>query len=317
MKPTLSIIFFTVISGAGLGLLSLLALVDVCPDDILPKPAFTTGIALALALIVAGLASSALHLAKPSNAWRAFSRFRTSWLSREAVFAAALIGVAFVYGGSVAAGVHDAIRVPIAVVTSVLCCAVLFCTAMIYASLKPIRQWHTRWTPANYLLLGHWSGALVLLALALAYDARPMPFVWLALSIGLGAFAAKVAYWGVVSDATNALTLERAIGVREGVRPPGMTVAQARLFDAGHSHGTFLTNEFGFTLARTHATALRACALLLAFGIPAVTLVMGWRNAGIAGVVAALCIMGLFAERWLFFAEARHTVRLYHGDART
>jgi DMSO reductase anchor subunit len=317
MKPTFSIIFFTVISGAGLGLLSLLALADVCPVDTLPKSAFTTGIALALVFLVAGLGSSTLHLAKPSNAWRAFSRFRTSWLSREAVFAAMLVGVAFVYGASVAGGLRDAIRVPIAVLTSLLCCAVLFCTAMIYASLKPIRQWHTRWTPANYLLLGHWSGALVLFALALAHEARPTPFVWLALAIGLAAVAVKLGYWRAAAGAGGAITLERAIGVREGVRPPKMTVAQARLFDAGHSHGTFLTNEFGFTLAREHATALRVCAVLLAFGIPAAALVAGLGNAGIAAMVAALCIIGLFAERWLFFAEARHTVRLYHGDART
>ena len=317
MKPTFSIIFFTVISGAGLGLLSLLALADLCPVETLPKPAFTSGIALALALIFVGLASSTLHLAKPSNAWRAFSRFRTSWLSREAVFAAALAVVAFVYGGSIASGVRAAIRLPIAALTSLLCCTVLFCTAMIYASLKPIRQWHTPWTPVNYLLLGHWSGALALLALALTYEAQPMPFVALATTVGVTAFAGKLAYWRAVADATRAVTLERAIGVREGVHPPGMTLAQARLFDAGHSHGTFLTSEFGFTLARNHASALKACALLLAFGMPAIALASGMRNPAIADVVAALCIMGLLAERWLFFAEARHTVRLYHGDART
>jgi DMSO reductase anchor subunit len=317
MKPTFSIIFFTVISGAGLGLLSLLALADLCPVETLPKSALTSGIALALVLIFVGLASSTLHLAKPSNAWRAFSRFRTSWLSREAVFAAALGIVAFVYGGSTADGVRDAIRLPIAALTSVLCWTVLFCTAMIYASLKPIRQWHTRWTPVNYLLLGHWSGALALLALALTYEARPMPFVWLAIVFGVAALAGKLAYWRAMADGTGAVTLERAIGVREGVRPPGMTVAQARLFDAGHSHGTFLTSEFGFTLARKHATALRGCALLLAFGIPAVALAAGMRNPAIADIVAVIGITGLLAERWLFFAEARHTVRLYHGDART
>ncbi len=96
-----------------------------------------------------------------------------------------------------------------------------------------------------------------------------------------------------------------------------MSVAQARLFDAGHSHGTFLTHEFGFTLARRHASALRAAALLLVFGVPAFALAAGISSAGAAAAVAALCILGLLAERWLFFAEARHTVRLYHGDART
>src|SRR5450759_1527075 len=97
MKPSLSIVFFTVSSGAGLGLLALLALGDLL-EHALPSDALMRGIALALTLVAAGLASSVLHLAKPSNAWRAFSRFRTSWLSREAVFAACLAAAAFGYG---------------------------------------------------------------------------------------------------------------------------------------------------------------------------------------------------------------------------
>src|SRR5271154_5034570 len=98
MKPSLSIIFFTVSSGAGLGLLALLGLADLMAHA-LPSSALLQGIVVALALLAAGLASSALHLAKPANAWRAFSRFRTSWLSREAVFAACLFPVAIVYAG--------------------------------------------------------------------------------------------------------------------------------------------------------------------------------------------------------------------------
>ena len=105
--------------------------------------------------------------------------------------------------------------------------------------------------------------------------------------------------------------------MREGVRPPGVTVAQARLLDAGHSHGTFLTNEFGFRLARRHATALRVAALALGFGVPLGWILVGNANAWCALAAAVFCIIGLLAERWLFFAEARHTVRLYHGDART
>jgi len=317
VKPTFSIIFFTVVSGAGLGLLSLLALADLCPVRPLPRNALTTGVALALALITVGLASSVLHLAKPSNAWRAFARFRTSWLSREAVFSAALGAVTLAYGWSMAAGVSGPPRVALAAIVCVLACTVLYCTAMIYASLKPIRQWHTRWTPANYLLLGHWSGALLMLAVATAYGVDPVPFVWLAACIGVAALSAKLVYWRAIRDDSAAPTLERAIGVREGVRAPGVSVAQARLFDVGHSHGTFLTNEFGFTLARQHATLIRGAALALAFGLPALVIIAGARGALLAALVAGCCIIGLLAERWLFFAEARHTVRLYHGDART
>ncbi|HEY1461236.1 MAG TPA: DmsC/YnfH family molybdoenzyme membrane anchor subunit [Casimicrobiaceae bacterium] len=317
MKPTFSIVFFTVISGAGLGLLSLLALADLCVTRVLPREMLVPGIATGFSLVAMGLASSTLHLAKPSNAWRAFSRFRTSWLSREAVLAAKLMALTLIYAGLAFTDAPAAIRLPVAALVFLLSCSVLFCTAMIYASLKPIRQWHTRWTPACYVLLGHWSGSLLLLALAIRYGADVRAYAWLAAALGVAALAAKAGYWRAAASQARMLTIERAIGVREGVRPPGVTVAQARLFDAGHSHGTFLTNEFGFVLARRHARALRAAALLLAFAAPGAAWAAGARSAAAVAMFAVVCIIGLMAERWLFFAEARHTVRLYHGDART
>ena len=206
--------------------------------------------------------------------------------------------------------------------TLVLAWAALVSTAMIYASLKPIRQWHTFWTPLNYLLLGHWSGALLLAAMACAYVGASAPFLVLAGVLGALGLAAKLAYWHAIGErgagSAAAPTLERAIGVPAGVHGPGpVSVMHARLLDVGHSHGTFLTKEFGFELARRHARALRWAALALGFGLPLAWLVSGmqrWQP----GLAAALCgIIGLLAERWLFFAEARHTVRLYHGDPRT
>jgi DMSO reductase anchor subunit len=333
MKPSLSILFFTVSSGAGLGLLALLALGDLL-DHALPSDALMKGIALALTLVAAGLASSVLHLAKPANAWRAFSRFRTSWLSREAVFAACLAPVAFGYGVLVWTDEHGALRALAALVVALLSWAVLVSTAMIYASLKPIRQWYSAWTPVNYLLLGHWSGAVLLLALARVHAAQVRSLGWLAGGLGIAALIAKIGHWQAISaGARDAPTLERAIGVPEyankypnkyaneyanrGARPPGMTVARARLFEVGHSHGTFLTDEFGFVLARRNAVALRLAALAAGFGVPAAWIVSGATNAPVAWLAAIVCLAGLLAERWLFFAEAQHTVRLYHGAPRT
>ena len=325
MKPSLSILFFTVSSGAGLGLLALLALGDLL-DHALPSDALMQGIALALTLVAAGLASSVLHLAKPANAWRAYSRFRTSWLSREAVFAACLAPVAFGYGALVWTDEGGALRTLAALVVVLLSWAVLVSTAMIYASLKPIRQWYSAWTPVNYLLLGHWSGAVLLLALGRVHSAQVRSLGWLAGGLGIAALIAKIGHWQAISaGARDAPTLERAIGVpdypnkyaNKGVRPPGMTVARARLFDVGHSHGTFLTDEFGFVLARRNALALRIAALTAGFGIPAAWIVSGATNAPVAWLAAIVCLAGLLAERWLFFAEAQHTVRLYHGAPRT
>jgi DMSO reductase anchor subunit len=325
MKPSLSIIFFTVSSGAGLGLLALLALGDLL-DVALPPGPLMQGVAIALALVAAGLASSVLHLAKPTNAWRAFSRFRTSWLSREAVFAACLFPVALGYGALAWADENGPLSVVAALAAVLLSWAVLASTAMIYASLKPIRQWHSAWTPANYLLLGHWSGAVLLLGLARVHAAHERSFGWLAAMLGVAALISKVGHWRAMTvGARDAPTLERAIGVprypneypNKGVHPPGMTVARARLFDVGHSHGTFLTDEFGFVLARRNAVLLRVAALAAGFVVPAAWIVSGATNAPAALTAAIVCLAGLLAERWLFFAEAQHTVRLYHGAPRT
>src|SRR6478752_5569915 len=126
MKPALSIVFFTVASGAGLGLLALLALADLCPVPLLSPAALPRGIALALLLIAAGLASSVLHLAQPSHAWRAFARFRPSWLSREAVLAALLFPLTFSYLLAVALGTAGMARMLLAVVVCVLSWGLLF-----------------------------------------------------------------------------------------------------------------------------------------------------------------------------------------------
>src|SRR5262249_10992868 len=147
MKPAFSIIFFTVGSGAGLGLLALAALFDLVSPDALSSQTLWRSALFALILIAASLASSTMHLANPKNAWRSLARVRTSWLSREAAFALALFPVAGLYLVLAAKGNTGPARAVLALASVLLAWAVLFCTAMIYASLKPIRQWHTWWTP--------------------------------------------------------------------------------------------------------------------------------------------------------------------------
>jgi DMSO reductase anchor subunit len=70
-------------------------------------------------------------------------------------------------------------------------------------------------------------------------------------------------------------------------------------------------------LARRNALALRLAALTAGFGVPAAWIVSGATHAPTAWLAAIVCLGGLLAERWLFFAEAQHTVRLYHGAPRT
>ncbi|MGB2893464.1 MAG: DmsC/YnfH family molybdoenzyme membrane anchor subunit, partial [Albidovulum sp.] len=84
MHPAPSVILFTTLSGAGFGLLFVLATGAVA---VFGLEAFLLW-GLGYLLATAGLLASTFHLGRPERAMRAFSQWRTSWLSREAWAAA-------------------------------------------------------------------------------------------------------------------------------------------------------------------------------------------------------------------------------------
>ena len=167
MHPAFSVLVFTVLSGAGYGLILLMVLGHLMGlGELQDRNLLLSGGVLSLLLISIGLLASTLHLANPKNAWRAFSRFKTSWLSREAVFAILFYPFVILYlAGIWFMGAElSVIFAAAGMISAVLALVTLFCTSMIYASLKTIRQWNSALTPVNYLVLGIMSGSLLLLA---------------------------------------------------------------------------------------------------------------------------------------------------------
>src|SRR5882672_9828309 len=163
MHPALSIVFFTTASGAGFALLLLLGL--GAPLGLLPPSASFgfAGLAVAVLLATGGLASSALHLGRPERAWRAFSQWRSSWLSREGVMAVATFVPAAIFAiGWIFFGATPGMIGLLGILAAALAAGTIYCTGMIYASLKPIHQWHNRWVVPNYLALGIMAGFLLL-----------------------------------------------------------------------------------------------------------------------------------------------------------
>jgi len=307
MRPAPSVIFFTVLSGAGLGLFALLALAQLSgwPSALGPGMHFIGGM-LALALVAAGLASSSLHLANPKNAWRAVTRLRTSWLSREAVLAMVFFPIALGYLVAVRFELGAEIQVTLGLLGVALAWATLFSTGMIYACLKTIPQWNDRLVPAAYLLNGHLSGALFLLALAAADRKPTFGYVVVVLvALGLAGTTKWLYFRKFAAPGAGGHSAASAIG---------MTAAQAKLLDAGHTHGTFLTHEFLFQLGRKRSRQLRTLFFLLSLVIPALVIAFGAGDPLTLASIALLSLTGLVIERWLFFAEAQHVVRLFHGQ---
>jgi sulfite dehydrogenase (quinone) subunit SoeC len=311
MHPALSIVFFTTASGAGFALLMLLGL--GAPLGLLPAPAGFgfAGLAIALVLAGGGLASSAFHLGRPERAWRAFSQWRSSWLSREGVFSvltfipAAIFGIGWVFFGTTWGLVGLC-----GFLAAALAAATIYCTGMIYASLKPIHQWYNPWVVPNYFVLGLMSGLLVLDFLVRLWEPHPAGATLLTLVVVLLAWWSKERYWRSIDTSSAPSTVASAtlLGSR----------GKVRLLERPHTEDNYLLKEMGFTIARRHRMRLRRIARLAGFALPGLltllALLFGGATAVIAaGLGAASASLGLIAERWLFFAEAKHTVTLYYG----
>ncbi|OMH31748.1 DmsC/YnfH family molybdoenzyme membrane anchor subunit [Motiliproteus sp. MSK22-1] len=308
MHPAFSVLIFTVASGAGYGLLALLIMGHLMGmTQLQDNTVVLTAGSLSLALITGGLLTSTLHLANPKNAWRAFSRFKTSWLSREAVFAILVYPFALTYLLSSWASEELNLLTQLAgILTLILSMMTLFCTSMIYASLKTIRQWNTSLTPLNYLVLGLMSGSLLLVTVqGLVQGSAAQSLQSLALLLVVLGASVKLIYLFWIGKPAGS-TINTATG---------FTQAKVRLLDAGHTADTFLTNEFGYEAGADKLLRLRAAMLVLAFVVPFILMTL--TSTVMMLIAALLALAGLLVERWLFFAEARHVVRLFHGDQAT
>ena len=184
------------------------------------------------------------------------------------------------------------------------------CTAMIYASLKPIHAWHNAWVLPNYLLLAAMAGLLWCNLLAKLFLLPGSAVTWLALVAILLAWAIKHNHWRHIDGSAAKATPESATGLGK--------LGKVRLLDPPHSQSNYLRQEMGFQIARKHAGKLRRLTLLFAFLLPlALSLLLLGLDGAFAALVAALAAasasLGILIERWLFFAEAKHTVTLYYG----
>ena len=314
MHPALSVIFFTVASGAGFGLVAVVAALELLGGvPGLGRDGTLFAIGLGVLLATAGLLSSTLHLANPKNAWRAFFRFRSSWLSREGVFSVLFYPVMAVYvlGLWVHGGAEASTWTWVfALLMLVLALATVFTTGMIYASLRTIPQWHNALVPANYLLLGLASGAVLLTAIiGLAGAGAGAAVVGqLALTLVVLAGIAKAVYYYWIGQPQGP-SINTAVGLTRG---------RVRLLESGQSSQTFLDREFGFQPPAALLARLRLVVYVAGFVLPiALLLTLLATGQGAWGLPAAVLLLGgLLVERWLFFAEARHTVNLFYGQQR-
>lgn len=287
MHPAPSVILFSTLSGLGFGFLAFLGWGALIPSGW--AAFFLWGLGYALA--VAGLLASTFHLGNPKNALKAFTQWRTSWLSREAwasvvtLLLLAPVALSDIFG----------LGLPriIGQIGGTLALLTVFTTAMIYTQIKAIPRWH------------HWLTPVMFLSFALAGGATLSGRIWAPILL-LGVGAVLLALWRVGDGAFA--RAGQTMGTATGLDRLGVP----SVLDPAHTAGNYLKREMIFVVGRKHAAKLRKIALVLASAAPALILLLPLGALGIA-LAAVLHLAGALAARWLFFAEAEHVVGLYYG----
>jgi DMSO reductase anchor subunit len=295
MHPALSIILFTTLSGLGFGTFAWLGLGGV-PED--ARQAITVA---AFVFSVAGLSASSFHLGHPERAWRAFSQWRSSWLSREGVMAVITLGLVvpwwFLDG-------------PRWLGASLAVCALLtvYTTSMIYAQMKSVQQWNTPLTPVVFIFMSLAGGGL-LCALGAAFSRSTTASVVISVSaLLIVAWTAKYGWWRRADGDIEVSDVASATGLAAS--------GQVRLLESPHSGSNYLLDEMGFRVGRKHARTLRRIAIVAggAFPLLAIALSLVSESGAVFLLSTAILahLIGVLAERWLFFAEARHAVMSFY-----
>lgn len=323
MHPAFSVLFLTTLIGAGQGLFLALFSVEVYGElGLVPTPGsdfFATGSLLALVLLGLGLFASFFHLGRPERAWRTATKWRTSWLSREVIVLPAFMGVVFLYGlahwlqfnpplGVLPGDNFVLLTVLLGGLGTLLAFVLFVSTAMIYAAVKFLQEWHSPLTVVNYTLLGGASGFTLATALAAWAETGLVPF--------LAGWAIILTLLGLVSRVASLIrnarikpksTLQTAIGIKHP------TIQQK---SQGFMGGSFNTREFFHHRTPGFLRAVKWGFLITTFAIPtlllAVAMAMTVDPTNVLITAFAIQYLGLLAERWYFFAQANHPQNLYY-----
>ncbi len=321
MNPAFSVIFLTTLIGVSQGLfLALFTQQSYALFDLLPHQDarfYGWGALLALLFAMAGLIASFFHLGRPERAWRSAAQWRTSWLSREVIVLPAFMGMLFLYGASHLTGLDPVLltlpsglginaTVILGGIATMLAFALFVSTGMIYACLRFLQEWHSPLTVINFILLGGASGfTLATLYAAMLAPAQAGFFGgWAIIITLLGLLGRSSSLWRNARLRPKS-TLQTAIGIKH---PRIVQTAQ------GAMGGSFNTREFFHGKSEAFLGGMKVSFLLLAFAFPLLLLAfnLSYPSALLPGVAFVSQFAGLLAERWYFFAEAKHPQNLYY-----
>jgi len=290
MHPAPSIILFTVLSGFGFGLISIIGLLQFFNQISVVNIIIFSLIGLFFSTV--GLISSFFHLANKKNAIKSMSQWQTSWLSREAISSTFCLSI--VVGNIGWVFVQNLYINEVGIVLFLLSLFTIFTTSMIYAQLKTVPSWNNILTPALFIFAALAGGSILL-----------MDYASLVLLLIFGVL--QVLFWYIADQ--SFIYKETSVGTALGFSKN----EDIRAFDVAHTNRNYLLNEMVYRVARKHAIKIRYISFFAAFVFPMSLTLIFPGNFSVSVLIIASHLVGIYFSRWLFFAEAKHSVGFYYN----
>ena len=289
MHPAPSIILFTVLSGFGFGLISIIGLLQFLSVITMFDLIIYSIIGVIFATV--GLVSSFFHLANKKNAIKSLSQWQTSWLSREAI--ASIFCLLIVFGNIIWAVYQNNYVSEVGVVLFFLSLFTIFTTSMIYAQLKTVPSWNNALTPAIFVCAALTGGAILL-----------TDYASLVLLLVFGTL--QISFWYIADRGFQ--DKETSVGTALGYNKN----EEIRPFDVAHTNRNYLMNEMVYKVARKHSVKIRYISFFMAFVFPMSLILIFPNNFSVSVSAITIHLIGIYFSRWLFFAEAKHSVSFYY-----
>ena len=290
MHPAPSIILFTVLSGFGFGLISIVGLLQFLSQISVVNIIIFSLVGLFFSTV--GLISSFFHLANKKNAIKSLSQWQTSWLSREAI--SSIFCLWIVVGNIGWVFVQNRYINEVGIILFLLSLFTIFTTSMIYAQLKTVPSWNNMLTPAIFIFAGLAGGSILL-----------MDYASLVLLLIFGVL--QVLFWYNADQ--SFIYKETSVGTALGYSKN----EDIRSFDVAHTSRNYLLNEMVYKVARKHAIKIRYISFFSAFVLPMSLILVFPGNFSVSVLVIGIHFVGIYFSRWLFFAEAKHSVSFYYN----
>jgi len=313
MHPPISLIWFFLTAGISIGLFSFTYIMEFLTlfgkNTALQRDMMLISLIISLILIGLGAIGASFHLGHKLRAWKAIKRFRTSWLSREAVFSGAYGFTLFIYLVLKYFSVGPFWEHLFGITTFVLGWLSAFSTAMIYASNKFVLEWNTSISVLYYLNMYLMLGSSAFLALV--YHYRPefittyLFLTFLFLSLGL---AFRLAF-NIRRFYISRPTLNEALNIAHN-RP-------IRVLDTGTTTNNYCTEEFYYRKGKEILDSILPVSYLLTFVVPLFLVLYSWITGqylySFYAATFVSILIGSALERWCFFVEGNHVQNLFYG----